>query len=133
MSDRTRRIRITTEGDVIRAVLDADDLCKHATLRDDQTARFKIAVSELAQNIVRHAGSGTVQLRLVDRGVTRGLEITARDAGPGIADREQALQDHFSSAGTLGLGLPGVRRLMDDFELVSAPGEGTCVTATLWR
>ena len=60
------------------------------------------------------------------------MEIEARDRGPGIADLDRARQDHFSSAGTLGLGLPGVKRMMDDFDLASETGEGTRVTARKW-
>ena len=78
---------------------------------------------------------GTVRRRCGIAGNTRrgrGIEVEATDRGPGIEDAEAAMRDHFSSSGTLGLGLPGVRRLMDEFALESTPGEGTRVTATKW-
>ena len=61
------------------------------------------------------------------------MEVVATDNGPGIADTDQALADHYSSSGTLGLGLPGVQRMMDEFDLESAPGAGTRVTIRKWR
>jgi serine/threonine-protein kinase RsbT len=62
-----------------------------------------------------------------------GLEVVVHDRGPGITDVEQAMADHYSTSGTLGLGLPGVRRLMDEFELESSPDEGTRVTIRKWK
>jgi serine/threonine-protein kinase RsbT len=70
---------------------------------------------------------------VVDLDGTTGIEVTARDRGPGIANVEQALADHFSTGGTLGLGLPGVRRLVDDFTIESQPGQGTEVTIRIWK
>jgi serine/threonine-protein kinase RsbT len=90
-----------------------------------------LAVSELATNLVRYARDGAIHLTTVSgpRGV--GVEVESRDAGPGIADVGQALADGFSSSGGLGGGLPGVRRLMDDFELASGP-TGTTIVARKW-
>jgi serine/threonine-protein kinase RsbT len=90
------------------------------------------AVSELVRNIIKYAGSGEIRLRRVKKMGARGIEIEALDNGPGIADCEAAMQDHYSSSGTLGLGLPAVKRMMDDFSLESTPGEGTRVTARKW-
>jgi serine/threonine-protein kinase RsbT len=90
------------------------------------------AVSELARNILKYAGTGEIRLRQVEGRSGRGIEIEAVDRGPGIEDLEAAMRDHFSSGGTLGLGLPGVRRMMDEFSLESTPGEGTRVTAVKW-
>jgi anti-sigma regulatory factor (Ser/Thr protein kinase) len=86
-------------------------------------------VSELGSNVLKYARSGTVEIRRVRRGIAAEVEITARDAGPGIADVELALQDHYSSGRTLGLGLPGVRRMADSFEIVPTEGGGTTVRA----
>jgi serine/threonine-protein kinase RsbT len=72
-------------------------------------------------------------LRLAQRNKTRGITIIARDDGPGIADLERAMEDGYSTSGGLGLGLPGTKRLMDEFEVVSAPGKGTTVTMTKWE
>ncbi|MGD8644289.1 MAG: ATP-binding protein, partial [Chromatiales bacterium] len=79
-----------------------------------------------------YAGQGQMTLRRVIDQRRRGMEIVAEDKGPGIADKDSALSDHFSSSGTLGLGLPGVRRLMDEFDLESEPGAGTRVTVRKW-
>ncbi len=91
------------------------------------------AVSELARNIVLYGGAGEIQLRLVENGVSRGIVVVAEDHGRGIADVTRALQDGYSTSGSLGLGLPGTRRLMDDFEIVSALGKGTTVTVKKWK
>jgi serine/threonine-protein kinase RsbT len=88
-------------------------------------------ISELTRNMLVYAKAGSISLRIVDNGATRGIRIVARDAGPGIADLDRALIDGFSTSGGMGLGLPGVRRLMDEFEIESA-GHGTVVTATKW-
>nr|WP_246345350.1 ATP-binding protein [Conexibacter arvalis] len=90
------------------------------------------AISEIARNITAYAGSGEIVVRPVELNGAHGLEVVARDAGPGIADVERALQDGYTTGGGLGLGLPGARRLMDEFEIVSQPGVGTTVTMTKW-
>jgi serine/threonine-protein kinase RsbT len=90
------------------------------------------AISELSRNILRYAAVGEVGLRVVSSGGRVGVAIVAEDAGPGIADVDRALTDGFSTSGALGLGLPGVRRLMDEFEIDSQVGRGTVVTATKW-
>jgi serine/threonine-protein kinase RsbT len=90
------------------------------------------AVSEVARNILEYAKRGEVVVSVVQRGDRRGLEVLARDRGPGIADVSRAMQDGFSTSRGLGLGLPGSRRLMDDFELESKVGLGTTVTMRKW-
>jgi len=91
------------------------------------------AISELARNIVAYAGKGEVKLRALQASGRRGIEVVAMDNGPGIPDVRQALRDGFSTSGSLGLGLPGVRRLMDEFEVASKPGQGTAVTVRKWK
>ena len=91
------------------------------------------AVSELARNALLYAEAGDITVSLVQQDDKHGVSIVAKDNGPGIADIPQALQDGFSTAGRLGLGLPGVKRLMDDFEICSAPGMGTTVIARKWK
>lgn len=91
------------------------------------------AVSELASNIVRHAvAGGEVQIAFIEEGDRSGVSILARDDGPGIADIARAMQDGYSSAGSLGLGLSSARRFADDFELHSAEGQGTLVILKKW-
>src|SRR5580704_15416695 len=90
------------------------------------------AISEVARNIVDHAKEGEVILSRVQQNGHTGLQILARDAGPGIPDIEQAMQYGFSSGKGLGVGLPGVKLLMDNFEIKSRPGAGTEITVRKW-
>jgi anti-sigma regulatory factor (Ser/Thr protein kinase) len=90
------------------------------------------AVSEIARNIVRFAGRGEVVIELLEQ-PRPGVRVVARDAGPGIADIERALTDGYSTYRGLGLGLPGARRLMDEFSVVSEVNRGTTVTMTKWQ
>lgn len=91
------------------------------------------AVSELARNIVKYAGRGCLTVSPLGGPGPIGIEIVALDEGPGIEDVTRAMADHFSTGGTLGMGLPGVRRLMDEFTIDSAPGQGTRITARKWK
>ncbi|MGH9402747.1 MAG: ATP-binding protein [Terriglobia bacterium] len=91
------------------------------------------AISELARNILRYAKHGEIVISHDDNSGKQGIVVVARDEGPGIRSIEQALQVGFSTSGGLGLGLPGVRRLTDEFEISSKPGRGTVVTIKKWR
>jgi serine/threonine-protein kinase RsbT len=91
------------------------------------------AISEIARNIVMHAGEGEIVLEPFEDADRYGMVVTAVDQGPGIRDVDAALRDDVSGRGGLGLGLPGARRLMDDFELESDPENGTTVTMRKWR
>ncbi|WSA22610.1 anti-sigma regulatory factor [Streptosporangium subroseum] len=97
----------------------------------DQT-KVVTAASELARNALVYAGGGQVRIEIVQKGVRRGLRLTFSDDGPGIPDIQQALTDGWTTGGGLGLGLSGSRRLVDEFDLRSAPGEGTLITVTKW-
>src|SRR5262247_872199 len=97
----------------------------------DQT-KLVTAASELARNTLDHGGGGTVRLEVVGGGARRGLRLTFDDKGPGIADVEQAMKDGFTTAGGLGLGLGGAKRLSNEFEIHSEPGVGTRVAITRW-
>lgn len=125
-------LRIAGSADVPRAALDARVSCTEAGLSASDAERVTTGVSELASNIAKYAGSGRVTLRLVDVDGRRAIDIEARDRGPGIASIEDAMIDHRSTGGSLGLGLPGTRRLMDSFDIESRPGEGTTVRARKW-
>ena len=91
------------------------------------------SASELARNIFQYATKGHVYLSEVTKDGLMGLEIKALDQGPGIENIDLAMQDHYSTGGTLGLGLPGVKRMMDDFFIQSTFGEGTLVNCIKWR
>jgi serine/threonine-protein kinase RsbT len=126
------RVVIRGETDARRAVLETTRFSMAAGFQETPSRMIATAVSELARNILKYAGSGEIRLRQVRDDRRKGVEIEASDHGPGIEDLDAALSDHFSSGGTLGLGLPGVKRMMDDFRLDSTPGEGTRVSATKW-
>ncbi len=91
------------------------------------------AASELARNMLKYAGSGTVTLEVVSGNRTTGVRLTFEDKGPGIADIGLAMQDGYSTAKSLGLGLPGAKRLVNEFDIKSKVGEGTTVTITRWK
>jgi serine/threonine-protein kinase RsbT len=90
------------------------------------------AISEITRNIVTHARRGHVRMLLVTKKGWRGVMIVATDRGPGIADVDRALEDGFTTGSGLGLGLPGARRLMDEFHIESTPGKGTTVVMHKW-
>ena len=90
------------------------------------------AVSELARNIFVYAKRGTIKLKLVENNSKRGMEVVAEDSGPGIQDIEKAMQDNFSTGGTMGVGLPGTKRLMDDFQIDTHRTQGTKITIRKW-
>jgi serine/threonine-protein kinase RsbT len=132
MSDEVR-VQIGEDADLILARAEGRALAsKQGFSRTDATL-IATAISEIARNIVVHAGHGEIVLRAVDEGWRSGLVVVARDRGPGIRDIEALARQGFTTGHGLGLGLPGARRLMDDFEVVSAPGEGTTVTMVKWR
>jgi serine/threonine-protein kinase RsbT len=98
----------------------------------DQT-KIVTAASELARNTVVHGSGGTVDIETLVEGGRRGLRLTFRDNGPGIADVETAMRNGFTTGGGLGLGLGGAKRLSNEFDIQSRPGEGTVVRITRWR
>lgn len=98
----------------------------------DQT-KLVTAASELARNTVTYGGGGTVELQAIEDGVRRGLRLVFSDTGPGIPDLELALRDGFTTGNGLGLGLGGARRLVNQFDIQSRPGEGTRVTIARWK
>lgn len=127
------RVWVRSESTATRAVLAGSRLAQEIGFSPAERQGISTAVSELARNIIKYAGAGEITLERIGTEGQAGIQITARDRGPGIPDIEAAMRDHFSSSGTLGLGLPGVRRLMDDFEIDSKPGMGTRVVIRKWR
>ena len=98
----------------------------------DQT-KIVTAASELARNTLDYGCGGTVKLEALQEGIRRGLRLIFEDSGPGIPDIELALKDGFTTGGGLGMGLSGTKRLVNEFNIVSHVGEGTCVTITKWK
>lgn len=122
------RVAIRAEPDIARAVVEAARVARELGFAEQSANQIATAVSELARNIVKYADRGEVRFSALPDAAQQQLEIVVDDRGPGIADVEEALEDHFSSSGTLGLGLGGVKRLADEFALDSVPGRGTRVT-----
>jgi serine/threonine-protein kinase RsbT len=126
------RIPVQSDADIVAARQAARELATRLGFSRTELTVIATAVSEVARNIVRFAGSGELVVELL--GPPRpGMRVVARDTGPGIADVEQAMRDGYSTYHGLGLGLPGARRLMDEFAVVSELGRGTTVTMTKWR
>jgi len=98
----------------------------------DQT-KMVTAASELARNTLQHGGGGQARLEILDERGRKGVRVTFEDRGPGIANLELALRDGYTSAGGLGMGLGGSRRLVNQFEIHSEAGHGTRVTITRWK
>jgi len=127
------RLPITSDVDIVQARAKGRELAAaHGFTLGDQTV-IATAISEVARNILLYARRGEVRIRVATDTGRDGLVIVAEDSGPGIRDIARALQDGFSTSGGLGLGLPGARRLMDDFNVQSVPGQGTTVTMTKWK
>jgi serine/threonine-protein kinase RsbT len=98
----------------------------------DQT-KMVTAASEIARNTIDYGGGGIARIDLINDGARRGLRVTFEDQGPGIPDIQQAMTDHFTTGKGLGLGLGGAKRLVNEFDLTSRPGEGTRVVITRWK
>jgi len=128
----TIEIPIAEEIDIIKAVFEAKDISRAAGFSKNSLWMVAIAVSELARNIFKYAGQGVIFIAPLNTPDRQGIEIRAEDNGPGIEDTEKAMQEHFSTGNTLGLGLSGVKRIMDEFTITSSPGNGTKITARKW-
>src|SRR5918912_1641782 len=128
------QVPIRSDQDIVVARQKGRGLAAAMNFSSGDATLIALAISELARNIVTYAKQGEIRLRVIGAGSTRqGLQVVAHDDGPGIEDVEQALRDGFSTSGGLGLGLPGVRRVMDDFHIDSALTRGTTVTITKWK
>ena len=125
-------IIIRDERSLNAAVIEATRVAQTAGLSKISAQQVATVTSELARNILKYAGHGRVELRVLERTGRSGVRVVATDRGPGIEDVEQALADHYSTGGTLGLGLSGARRMMDELTITSDPGTGTRVEATKW-
>lgn len=126
------RIPVQSDADIVLARAQGRKLAGKLGFNRTDTTVVATAISEVARNIVQHAVRGEIEMRSIrERGKT-GICIIASDNGPGIADVEQALQPGYSTASSLGLGLPGAKRLMDEFAIDSQLGHGTRVTMIKW-
>lgn len=123
---------IRREVDVYVAINRGREVSAAVGFSDTDRTRIEIVILELTRNILAHAGNGEVLIEPVQDGDRRGIAVEARDRGPGIPDIALALRDGYSTIHTLGAGLPGVKRLMDEFAISSTVGTGTIVRATKW-
>jgi serine/threonine-protein kinase RsbT len=126
------RVRISSSFDITTARQLGRKLAEDLGLADSEVTLLAAAISEVARNILEHARRGELLFNIVEKGVRRGLQVIARDDGPGIADVERAMQYGYSTAGGLGVGLPGAKWLMDEFSIDSTVGQGTRVTMCKW-
>jgi RNA polymerase sigma factor (sigma-70 family) len=130
--DDETHVPIRVDADIVAARQAARELAAHLGFSRTDLTLIATAVSEVARNIVRFAGQGEIVVELLEQ-PRSGVQVVARDTGPGIPDVDRALTDGYSTYDGLGLGLPGARRLMDEFAIVSEMGRGTTVTMTKWR
>jgi len=126
-------VRVRSDVDILEARRQGRTLAGEMGFSASNLTMIATAISELARNIVLYAKQGEIVLGTVQENGREGMVVVARDQGPGIEDVRMAMQSGFSTSGSLGLGLPGVRRLMDEFEIDSVFGRGTIVTAKKWR
>lgn len=125
-------VPIQDELDIVRARQEGRQLAKETGFGPVDLARVATAISELARNIYNYARPGTIELCPVQRGTRRGVQVIAQDHGPGIPNVEEAMRDGYTTSGGLGAGLPGTRRLVDEFEITSEHSQGTTVTIRKW-
>ena len=126
-------VAIATAADIVRARQEGRALAGRIGFGGSDLAVIATAISELARNILEYAHQGEIAFAVVQSGARVGIRIEARDGGPGIPDVPRAMQPGYTTGKGLGMGLPGVRRLMDDIDVQSSPGLGTRVRASKWR
>jgi len=123
---------IKDQTDIAQLILLASDYLIETGFSQRDCEVMKTVISELAYNIVKYAGKGVLTIQRISKGQNKGVEIKASDNGPGIEDVDEAMTDHKSSGDTLGLGLPSVKRMMDEFEISSNPEDGTTILTRKW-
>ena len=126
-------VPILTDMDIVAARQSGRKLATELGFSQTDTTLIATAISELTRNIILYAKQGEVVLRPLQRLDVKGIMVIARDRGPGIENVPQVMRMGFSTSGSLGLGLPGVKRLMDDFNIDSQPGSGTTITVQKWK
>jgi serine/threonine-protein kinase RsbT len=132
MQLNSKAVTIRSDLDIAAARTTVRGIARTIGFNAVDQARIATAVSELARNILNYAGSGHIIIHEVEQGERKGIQIEAVDQGPGIADVNKALQEGYSTSGGTGMGLPGARRLMNEFNVQTAPGAGTTITCLKW-
>jgi serine/threonine-protein kinase RsbT len=131
--DSEVRVPVVVDGDVVTARQEGRELAQELGFSTTDVTLIATAISEVARNIISYADEGEICIAIVEQRGRRGIRVVSTDRGPGIDDLDKALEDGYSTGQGMGLGLPGARRLMDEFEVESTPGEGTTVTMTKWE
>ena len=126
------RVRIQSSADIVTARQQGRSMAATLGFPNITLTIITTAISEVGRNIVEYAKEGEISIAPVGKGPVRGLQIVASDRGPGIVDLETAMRVGYSTSKSLGMGLPGARRLMDQFEISSSRGRGTTITMTKW-
>jgi serine/threonine-protein kinase RsbT len=124
---------LRSDIDVVLARRGVSNWARELGLTILDLTRVVTAASELARNTVVHGGGGMMCLQVVRQAQRQGLRVTFQDHGPGIPAIDLAMKDGYTTGGGMGIGLPGAKRLVDDFHLSSTPSEGTCVTIVRWK
>jgi len=130
--DGEARVRIRSSADIMAARQQGRALASRGGFSSSDLSIIASAISEVAQNIVQYANSGEIIITLINNTTKKGVEIVAADQGPGIADVSRVMRDGYSTGKGLGIGLPGAKRLMDEFEIASEVGKGTTVRMKKW-
>jgi anti-sigma regulatory factor (Ser/Thr protein kinase) len=126
-------VSVMTDADMVPARARGREVAMQLGFSRTDGTLIATAISEVARNILVHAGTGEIVIEPIYEEERRGIRIAAKDSGPGIRDVDAALRIGYASKNGLGLGLPGARRLMDELEIESEPGNGTTVTMAKWR
>lgn len=132
-SETSGSLPIASEQNIVASRQLVRVLCQRMKFSLVDQTKMITAASELSRNTLIHGGGGRMRWELVEQGARRGLRLHFEDDGPGIADQKLALTDGYTTGTGMGLGLPGSKRLVNDFELHSAPGAGTRVVITKWK
>ena len=132
MAEHETHVAINSDADIVAARQQGRSLAKELGFSTSDQALIATAISEVARNIVQYAKRGEIILSIAREKGKQGIAVVARDEGPGIPDIELALQDGYSTTRSLGLGLPGAKRLTDEFEIISEVGKGTTVRMKKW-
>ncbi|HWW24703.1 MAG TPA: anti-sigma regulatory factor [Caulobacter sp.] len=127
------RVTVSRDADIVTARQLGRELAAKVGFAGSDLTLIATAISEVARNIISYAENGEILLGTANRNGRQGLLVVAQDQGPGIPDIDLAMRDGYSTGRSLGLGLPGARRLMDEFEIVSELGRGTTITMRKWR
>lgn len=127
------RVPVASDQDIIAARQEGKRLAAQLGFSGSELTLLTTAISEISRNIITYAKEGYMTFQIVSAAGKSGIEVVAEDSGPGIVDINLAMQDGYSSSRSLGLGLPGTKRVMDEFEIESQPGKGTTIRMIKWK